>query len=176
MKKNPSKILTQSLLYPAVLGSMFVFVIQNISDRGIMYFGIQLNGYWSLILLANFSISYLNNEYLENYSALNLLLDLVEVILIYFAFKELGLLGSPSFESPNYQKFFFILSTIPIIQTIWNLAFGYVSKSLIGLSIMGTLVLISAGFLESKWIYVNIITLCLITIIIAVYLRMLLKE
>mgnify|MGYP003135722279 CR=1 FL=1 len=98
MKKNPSKILTQSLLYPAVLGSMFVFVIQNISDRGIMYFGIQLNGYWSLILLANFSISYLNNEYLENYSALNLLLDLVEVILIYFAFKELGLLGSPSFD------------------------------------------------------------------------------
>lgn len=155
---------------------MFVFVIQNISYSGAAVFGTQLNGYWSFILLIYFSISYLQNEHLDNYSILNFLIDLAETILIYFAFKELGFLGNPVFESPNYQNFFFIIATIPVIQTIWNLAFGYASKRLIGLSAIGTAVFVAAGFLESEWAYVNIIVLSLITIMIAVYLRISLKD
>ena len=188
LKVNILKTLMSSLFYPAVLGSVFVFAVQLIVDKGFTIVVIDnfLTFAWGIVMLGYFSISYYHVLDNNDYKLYHVIFDFIEILILYFAFYLIGFIDTSIFDSPQLSKFFFLISFVPILQFVWTL-FNYKNPNeafqdkrtlvIIGLLALCACILFQlASIYLNKFNFINLLLLIVISIFILIYWSLVFTE
>lgn len=123
-KPLPYKAMMQGLYYPAVLGTALVLLLQRVAmDDSLDNVISDLAFLFGLYFALYFSLSFLITHELpdDQYIAEAFFADLIEVVLVFVVYRNLGLLTTDSNETANYSVAFLAFAGVLIVQGIWSL-------------------------------------------------------
>ncbi|HUN09674.1 MAG TPA: hypothetical protein PLQ56_23920 [Aggregatilineales bacterium] len=176
MKNQSLHKLMQGLYYPAGIGTALVLLILRVFGQQPIDQAISdISNWFGLFLILYSSLSYLANERWDKlYTWWMFLLDVVELMVVIFAFKFLGLMdvtNSPM-QRAELQYFYLWLMIIPVLHFAWSIRIRFISWRLptiytlrlviLGLGALGGYAtdafnwLALAGLIGLTWWYIRI--------------------
>ena len=108
--------LIYSLLYPAVLGTLIMFILLGASKGVLQWFGFTF--FFACFLALYFSSQHIQNfEYTSGYKGLDFIFDILELFGMFFLFHFLGIMDQIS--EPNWI-YFYITLAISFLTPVFN--------------------------------------------------------
>ena len=125
MKNKKLHSLIYSLLYPAVLGTLIMFILLGASKGVLPWFRFRF--FYACFLALYFSSQHIQNfEYTSEYKGLDFFFDILELFGMFFLFHFLGIMDQIS--EPNWLYFYIILAIsflIPVFGRLLKVNFNW---------------------------------------------------
>jgi len=159
----------QGLLYPAMLGTFFVALFQNIQTKNAWTFSFDFFLYFVMIIY--FIISFTINQTLSKlkiYNSLTFISDIAEIVLMFFLF---SIISYDNIDNPTnkYSSFYLLSSGIPVAQTFWNISLAETRKIFWILNCIYFVISLLFGFWLYQFLVARVIFLSVTVIMISYY-------
>ena len=115
--------LTVALFYPAVVGTGFVLLLQEIAAKPACTIWLDVTTYFAIALLFYTSITFLVTEEAaaSAYRLHTFALDSIEIFLILLAF---WFLGFPAADARDLHSFYLCIAAMQVVHILWRLTSG----------------------------------------------------
>jgi hypothetical protein len=173
----------QNLFYPAVLGGAFLLTLQALAAHPVAVTREHWTLLYAIVLIVCFTLSYLTNHFLDRakYTAWVFLLDLVEIVIIFFVFWAMRFIADVSSTPapPIWWLLYLLLAAIPGIEWLWDRCAGY-PRPIPTIWVVGLiLVLVGMAVVEAvgfRWQLLRVLVLAPIFFVLSWWWRTLLFD
>lgn len=165
--------LMHGLLYPAVLGTLIICLMQKIASEPAVRWYENREDLFAIVGVLFFCISYCNFFTIsgKDYSVLLFLFDIGEIVLMFVMFFALRLFALDHSVPSNMRSFYTSVAVVPLIELMWRCVKAKSIWSMVNYT--GLLSVVVAAFLfymsTSRPIFSDGIAILVVFVAVAVY-------
>jgi hypothetical protein len=160
-------------LYPAgLIAAIGTFLYRAITAHSFIDFFSEIKPFMALFLIVFVAYMFIEVSRVkkENYGIISFVLDLIEMVLFFAAFLELGFAYKD--YSGSMSNFYSYLAPVPILVNVWNLSVKIRDIPFWILGIVFSSFLVACAIFSDCWKHTNITMLIVSTIGLIIFIKL----